>query len=121
MGRDLARTTRHSQRLLQNGQRLTGPARPTEPTPLPQACGIIPIHGGPGAQGTPAHQRRASWLAGNEAQASTAGARAGAGWSRSLCLPGDGLGLVGKFHLLWRTLVSNFLHVIRDRCFKICL
>lgn len=44
----------------------------------------------------------------------------GMGRNPTLCRPGDRLGLLGKLHLLWRTLVSNFLRVIWGRRFRIC-
>lgn len=44
----------------------------------------------------------------------------GMGRNSTLCWPGDGLGLLGKPHLLWHALVSNFLRVIWGRRFRIC-
>lgn len=57
VGRDLAQTSDTA-----SISWLTGPAQPTEPTtPLQAFVWRHPHPWGPGAQGAPAHQRRASW------------------------------------------------------------
>ena len=118
MGRDLARTTDTT-----SISWLTGPAQPAEPTPHHRRVAASPPMGSwsPGRPSPPDEGQLGLSL---EMKPRPALPGPGLGWEGGMQpepVPARlWAGLVRKLHLLWRTLVSNFLHVIRDRRFKIC-